>query len=101
MPSSATFSLPKSRDARTPEEARKVFDRLGLSVAEWARQNQLPYRTVMELLHGRQRGRRGHAHRAAVLLGLKDGVLPDSASAPTHRPSQARPLTPTTKKETA
>lgn len=78
MPIPATCSLPKPRGVRTPEEARQQFDLLGIPVAAWARQHNLPYRTVMELLHGRQKGRRGHAHRAAVLLGLKKGVLPDS-----------------------
>jgi len=83
MPSSTAYSLPKPRGSRTPEEARKLMDQLGINVAAWARQHQLPYRTVMELLHGRQRGRRGHAHRAAVLLGLKNGEIDAELTNPT------------------
>jgi gp16 family phage-associated protein len=30
---------------------------------------------VYELLRGRLKGLRGQAHKAAVLLGLKDGIL--------------------------
>jgi gp16 family phage-associated protein len=30
---------------------------------------------VSDLLNGRRKGRRGEAHRAAVLLGIKDGVI--------------------------
>jgi gp16 family phage-associated protein len=30
---------------------------------------------VSDLLNGRKKGRRGKAHRAAVLLGIKEGTI--------------------------
>lgn len=59
--------------ARTSEEVRTAFERKGIAIAEWARQNGVSAVTVHHLLAGRTVGRRGQAHRAAVLLGLKDG----------------------------
>ncbi|WP_448633026.1 MULTISPECIES: DNA-binding protein [Pseudomonas fluorescens group] len=59
----------------TPEQARAVLDRKGVSIAEFCRQNELNRNLVSDLLNGRKKGRRGEAHRAAVLLGIKDGVI--------------------------
>lgn len=60
----------------TPEQARAVLDRKGISIAEFSRQNALNSNLVSDLLNGRKKGRRGEAHRAAVLLGIKDGTVP-------------------------
>ena len=60
---------------RKPAEVKAEFDRLGISAAEWARRNKLNPFTVHQVLCGQMKGRRGEAHRAAVLLGLKDGAL--------------------------
>jgi gp16 family phage-associated protein len=60
---------------KTPAEVREDFDRRGISVAEFARQNGLPQGTVYQVLSGQKKGRRGEAHRAAVLLGLKAGFI--------------------------
>ncbi|CAE6926166.1 hypothetical protein R69927_06857 [Paraburkholderia domus] len=35
----------------------------------------IPRNIVSGVLQGRLKGKRGHAHNAAVLLGLKDGVV--------------------------
>ncbi|MDR6956587.1 gp16 family phage-associated protein [Pseudomonas brassicacearum] len=59
----------------TPEQARAVLDRKGISIAEFCRQYELNRNLVSDLLNGRKKGRRGEAHRAAVLLGIKDGVI--------------------------
>lgn len=59
----------------TPEQAREALDRKGMSIAEFSRQNGLNKNLVSDLLNGRIKGRRGEAHRAAVLLGVKDGVI--------------------------
>ncbi len=58
----------------TPEQARAKLDRVGVSIAEFSRQHNLNKNLVSDLLNGRKKGRRGEAHRAAVLLGLKEGV---------------------------
>ncbi|MBF5004709.1 DNA-binding protein [Diaphorobacter caeni] len=69
---------------RTKEEARAEFERRGLSIRAWARMNGLDSATVYNLLSGRKVvGLRGESHKAAVLLGLKEGVV-----------SQGEPLTP-------
>ncbi|WP_426131413.1 DNA-binding protein [Pseudomonas sp. DWP1b1] len=59
----------------TPEQARAALDRKGVSIAEFCRKHELNRNLVSDLLNGRKKGRRGEAHRAAVLLGIKDGVI--------------------------
>ncbi|PAU55208.1 DNA-binding protein [Pseudomonas frederiksbergensis] len=59
----------------TPEQARADLDRKGVSIAEFSRKHGLNKNLVSDLLNGRIKGRRGEAHRAAVLLGIKDGVI--------------------------
>ncbi|VVN92898.1 DNA-binding protein [Pseudomonas fluorescens] len=59
----------------TPEQARTELDRRGISIAEFSRIHALNKNLVSDLLNGRKKGRRGEAHRAAVLLGIKDGVI--------------------------
>lgn len=59
----------------TPEQARADLDRRGISIAEFSRKHGLNKNLVSDLLNGRIKGRRGEAHRAAVLLGVKDGVI--------------------------
>jgi gp16 family phage-associated protein len=46
-----------------------------MSIAEFSRKHGLNKNLVSDLLNGRIKGRRGEAHRAAVLLGIKDGVI--------------------------
>lgn len=59
----------------TPEQARAALDRKGMSIAEFCRIHDLNKNLVSDLLNRRRKGRRGEAHRAAVLLGIKDGVI--------------------------
>ena len=59
----------------TTEQAREALDRQGISIADFCRQHELNKNLVSDLLNGRKKGRRGEAHRAAVLLGIKDGVI--------------------------
>jgi len=66
----------------TPEQARAVLDRKGISIAEFSRQNALNSNLVSDLLNGRKKGRRGEAHRAAVLLGIKVGIVPANVISP-------------------
>lgn len=65
---------------KTPEEVREEFRRRGETFADWARQNGIHQNTVYALLHRSNRGVRGNAHRAAVLLGLKEGVIEERAA---------------------
>jgi gp16 family phage-associated protein len=61
--------------ART--DARRRLYRLGLSVKDWAERNDLSPSLVYAVLNGQMKCLRGQSHRAAVLLGIKDGELPD------------------------
>ena len=60
----------------TPEQARAALDMAGKSIAEFAREHSLDEPTVYQILAGRRKGRRGEAHRPAVLLGIKAGTDP-------------------------
>lgn len=57
------------------KEARDRLARQGLSVKEWAEQHGLSPSTVYAVLNRQKKCLRGEAHRAAVLLGIKDGVV--------------------------
>ena len=59
------------------EQARAELIRRGITVAEFCRAHDLSPQLAYDLLAGRKKGLRGEAHRAAVLLGIKDGVIDD------------------------
>lgn len=58
-------------------QVKQEFDRRGWTVRGWAAKHGLSEHVVYEVMRGRFKGRRGQAHKAAVLLGLKDGVVGD------------------------
>lgn len=66
-------------NAYPTEQARKAarakISALGISVREWAEQNQVDESTAYAVLNGQKKCLRGQAHRAAVLLGIKEGVV--------------------------
>lgn len=53
------------------------FNRVGLSVAQWAQENEFSYPLVVSVLARARKGkpapRIGKSHRIAVALGLKTG----------------------------
>ena len=53
------------------ESAHRYFASHGISISRWARDMGLPRSSVNAVLFGRNQGLRGHAHKAAVALGLK------------------------------
>jgi gp16 family phage-associated protein len=59
----------------TSKDVRADFERKGIAISDWARENGVSAVSVHHLLSGRTVGRRGQAHRVAVLLGLKDGEV--------------------------
>ncbi|WP_288231007.1 DNA-binding protein [uncultured Desulfovibrio sp.] len=67
--------MTRKKQLRTPEEVRRELEHKGIPIAVWARANGLPPRPVYDVLAGRNRGRYGVAHKAAVLLGIKDGEI--------------------------
>lgn len=56
-------------------DAREALERKGQTAKDFAKKNQLNPSTVYAVLSGQSQCRRGEAHRAAVLLGIKDGVI--------------------------
>ncbi|WP_333709419.1 DNA-binding protein [Tepidimonas ignava] len=62
-------------EVKTPEDVKEDLYRRGKSVPEVAREIGVSPRIVYELLRGRIKGRRGQAHKAAVVLGMKRGVI--------------------------
>lgn len=69
------MTTPSVPPLRTATEVRKDFDRRGISIAQFARDNGLNQGIVYQVLSGAKKGRRGEAHRAAVLLGIKAGEV--------------------------
>lgn len=61
----------------TPQQARENLNKRGISSAEFARQHDLHPRLVCAVLAGRLTCRIGQSHRAAVLLGMKQGEICD------------------------
>lgn len=60
---------------RTSDEVRAEIERRGKTIREVAQEIGVNERIVYEVLRGRFKGRRGQAHKAAVLLGLKAGIV--------------------------
>lgn len=66
-------------DTYAPEQAcqaaRQRLERQGVSVRAFAEQHGIHESTVYAVLNGQKKCLRGEAHRAAVLLGIKDGSI--------------------------
>lgn len=62
-------------DRKRLKAVRKDLERRGKTAPELAEELQIPVSTIYAVLNGQKRCLRGDAHRAAVLLGLKDGVV--------------------------
>lgn len=63
---------------KTVEEVREDFRIRGISISQWARQHRLSEAIVSGVLRGEKKGLRGESHRAAVLLGIKDGLIEEN-----------------------
>lgn len=55
----------------TSTEVKKMFTDYGITISSFCAQHQLSRMSVVDLLRGEGKGRRGDSHRAAVLLGMK------------------------------
>lgn len=56
-------------------EALLKLREAGISIPSWAKANGFKPSTVKAVLYGHSKGLRGEAHRAAVALGIKTGVV--------------------------
>lgn len=71
----------------TPAQAQAELIRQGKSVAQFAREHGLNRYTVYRVLSGKRPARYGEAHRAAVLLGIKEGDFPPALKPSTEPPT--------------
>lgn len=53
------------------DQVKKRFEQEGKTFTGWARDNGFSPRTVIAVVNGVNKGRRGQAHEVAVALGLK------------------------------
>lgn len=60
---------------RTPQEVKQDFERAGISIGSWAKQNGFSRQDVYSVLNGQNKAKYGKAHAIAVALGLKEGVV--------------------------
>ena len=60
---------------RTAAQAKAWLEHQGKSVQEFAREHGIVPATTYQVLAGRKKGKRGEAHKVAVLLGMKDGII--------------------------
>ena len=60
---------------RTAAQAKAWLEHQGKSVQAFAREHGVDPATTYQVLSGRKKGRRGEAHKVAVLLGMKEGVI--------------------------
>lgn len=64
------------KPTRTAKEIKEELARKGETILNLAQEHNLKVQIVYDLLNGRLAGARGESHRAAVILGLKEGELP-------------------------
>lgn len=62
------------------ESVKDAFAERGLAFPSGRESTILAPQYVYDLLNGRTNGARGESHRAAVLLGLKEGVIEERAA---------------------
>lgn len=65
---------------KTPEQVKADFEKRGINVTQWARERGVSRQAVFDIMNGKNKGKRGNAHKAAVLLGIKDGVIESEGS---------------------
>ena len=70
-------NITKNSGTLTRQEARQRLLSQGKTIRQWSKENGVHEGTVYELLRGAQKGHYGEAHRAAVLLGLKEEWCPN------------------------
>ncbi len=62
---------------RTREQFRNELRRHGLSIAAWARKQNVKPQQVRDVLREEALCQYGISHKIAVLMGIKDGVIDD------------------------
>lgn len=68
--------MPKAKSLKA---IRESLSRIGKTQADIARELNVDHSVVQGVMCGRLKGTRGDAHKVAVALGIKDGVIVDAA----------------------
>lgn len=79
---------------RTRQQAHAWLKSQGITIADWARAHGLKPHAVHNVLCGHCVGSRGQSHDAAVLLGMKVGVVGPVAIGPQAGPADKRRRSP-------
>lgn len=58
----------------TPEQVKEEFARRGETFRAWAKEKGFKYDTVIAVINGTNKGRRGEAYKVAVALGIKQAA---------------------------
>ena len=70
-PSFAATASPVMLQATTPQEAKHMLQKMGITLKQFAAMHGFDYRTVSEVVRGVNKGLYGEGHRVAVAFGLK------------------------------
>ena len=70
-PSFAATASPLTLRAKTPQEAKRLLQDMGITLKQFAVMHGFDYRTVSEVVRGVNKGLYGEGHRVAVAFGLK------------------------------
>ena len=62
----------------TAAEALDKLNKAGVSISAWARRHGVKPMAAYTVLSGRSPGRFGESHKAAVLLGMKEGTIEET-----------------------
>jgi gp16 family phage-associated protein len=81
----------RKTELRTSEDVRRELALRGISVSDWAREMGYSPGLVHQVLAGRLRCKRGQAHKVAVALGLKEGLLGDISDLPFSQGGDDKP----------
>ena len=57
--------------AEERQKKREEFIARGVNLRDFCKEKNIDYQAARELMCGKSKGRRGKAHKAAVVLGLK------------------------------
>jgi gp16 family phage-associated protein len=70
----------KTSVTMTPEEAKELLSRKGISTRAWALEHGFTPSLVHMVLTGARQTRIGQSHNVAVMLGIKEGELNEVAA---------------------
>lgn len=71
-------NLSKGKKLKTGADVRAEWKRKGVTIRSWCKQHGFSEQQVSFILSGKAPCHRGNAHKIAVILGIKDGVIEEA-----------------------